>query len=215
MWLNFHTHRPLEANEYTIGSAGLHPWYLQAENWAEQLAALEQRLVAGGVQMVGECGLDKRCGAPYELQRQAFEAQLELAERYARPVVVHCVHAYGDLMQLRTQRAWAQPWVVHGFTGTYTLYRQLAQLGIEVSVGVALLHNEKVQAAVGCLASGDFFLETDEADVPVKKLYEAAAQLLKIDVETLMMAIGEKAHHLLSAKGNAERHARESAKGNA
>jgi TatD DNase family protein len=40
---------------------------------------------------VGECGLDKRIAIPIELQQLVFEKQLVLAQKYNKPVVLHCV----------------------------------------------------------------------------------------------------------------------------
>jgi TatD DNase family protein len=47
---------------------------------------------------VGECGLDKRIAIPIELQQLVFEKQLVLAQKYNKPVVLHCVASFDELI---------------------------------------------------------------------------------------------------------------------
>lgn len=170
--LNFHTHRP-QPGETATRSLGLHPWYLQSETLSDELNHLEHQLRVGSFQMVGECGLDKCCATPFALQQEAFLSQLWLAERLKMPVVIHCVHAYNELLALRRQpipfsltnlgsrtstiqpQYWRQTWIVHGFTGTSQLAEELSRVGIFVSFGAAILElqRHKVREALQYLGS--------------------------------------------------------------
>ena len=84
----------------TLG-LGLHPWFVEAahEGW---LVDLEKLLLARTQAVVGEIGLDRiraHASSPaYVAQLGAFRVQLRLAARLGRPVSIHCVRAYGDLV---------------------------------------------------------------------------------------------------------------------
>lgn len=91
----------------TLG-LGLHPWFVDSAppDWAAQL---EARLRAHPTALVGEIGLDRARAAAaspaYAAQLHAFRLQLRCAARLRRPVSIHCVRAYGDLLQELHQMA--------------------------------------------------------------------------------------------------------------
>lgn len=75
---------------------GIHPWYVNKApiDWSIQL---EQRLKNDPWAMVGEIGLDKM-RPHYVQQKEFFLRQLQLAQKYSRPVHIHCVHAWDDVL---------------------------------------------------------------------------------------------------------------------
>lgn len=95
---------------------GVHPWFLhnvkdweieKGESRPRWLIDLEDVLLEHPSAVVGEIGLDgfhfdgisgKLC-SPMDRQVEAFELQLELASRYDRPVSIHAVQAFGQLME--------------------------------------------------------------------------------------------------------------------
>src|SRR5207237_1793175 len=73
--------------EGVFAALGIHPH--QAAD-GEALAELEQLLADERAVAVGETGLDfYRDYAPRDAQRELFEAQLELAARLGKPLVIH------------------------------------------------------------------------------------------------------------------------------
>ena len=50
---------------------------------------------------LGECGLDKKVQTPLDLQQEVFERQLTLAEKYKKPVIIHCVAAFQELIAIK------------------------------------------------------------------------------------------------------------------
>ena len=196
----------MHANECTVPSLGLHPWHLpSAERLAEELEALERQLLAGAAEghermplsesahsrdcktatfsrpFVGECGLDRLCDTPYDLQLTAFEAQIQLSERLARPLVLHCVRAIDDA--LRLHRDTRQPWIWHGFRGKPQQLQQLLDHGFYVSFGLRYNTESLRQCPPERL-----FLETDDEPSPIAPLYEQAAALL----DTTTTALNEQ-----------------------
>ena len=101
--------------------AGTHPW--QAE--AFDAAALRSRLAEDPLLGVGEIGLDRLRSREIPPQmRAAFEAQLEIAAEFRRPVVLHGAKCWGDVvrttenvkcrMQSGKRDGWIPAFLFHG-----------------------------------------------------------------------------------------------------
>ena len=148
--------------------------------------------------MIGECGLDRCCDTPWQLQMEAFEWQIAMAERLRKPLVVHCVRAFNDLLALRKHYS-ATPWVVHGFTGSAELYGQLLDHRIEVSFGAAILdpRRKKVRDTLASANPMNIFLETDDSGANIAEVYSVAAEMLHCDEKQLRKAISNHYHTLL------------------
>jgi TatD DNase family protein len=92
----------LSHRRFTTLGLGLHPWFVESAppGWADQL---EDRLRAHPTALVGEIGLDRArataTSPAYAAQLVAFRLQLRCAARLRRPVSIHCVRAYGDLLR--------------------------------------------------------------------------------------------------------------------
>lgn len=97
-----------------IPSLGVHPWYIArcgdgGPAWIQVqqvVSALRDRLLAHPTVAVGEIGIDKAPRAlekaNFEVQLRFFSAQLLLAAELHRPVSLHCVRAYDDLVEALT-----------------------------------------------------------------------------------------------------------------
>ncbi len=115
-------------------SVGIHPWNTDRPVTEETWAELERKLQDRRVVAVGECGLDALRGGDESAQEEVFLRQVQLAEKYDMPLIIHCVRRFGRLLELRRQHRAGQ-WVVHGFRGKPELARQLAAAGIAISLG--------------------------------------------------------------------------------
>ena len=186
--LNLHTHHPLYSGEATIHTAGLHPWHVTQE-WHKVLASLDMI----GTDAVGECGLDRLCDTPYELQKEAFRAQIELSESLHKPLILHCVRAMDDVLLLK--RTTRQPWVWHGFRGKPAQLHQLLHHGFYISFAFRYNEESLRQCPVDRL-----FLETDDINMPIAPLYTKVAAHLGITEECLCQHLWKNLHHLVGMK---------------
>lgn len=112
-------------------SVGWHPWWGEPDmEWVERTAA-DPRVV-----MVGECGIDK-LRSPLSLERQLeiTRSHALLAERLAKPLLLHIVGAWNEIINLRRSLKPTQPWIIHGFRGKPQLARQLVDAGFYLSLG--------------------------------------------------------------------------------
>jgi TatD DNase family protein len=196
-YLDFHTHRfeisepdvfsifnlpldamPAEEDATVRFSAGLHPWNLTDE-WRSHLPRLEMQLSDTLTITLGEAGLDRACTTPWPLQMSAFEAQVQLSEQHAMPLVLHCVRATDVLLAMHKSMRPSQPWILHGFRGKPQLAEQLLGQGLLLSFG----EHFNAEALRLCPA-GTFFLETDESELSIKDIYAKAAAV-RSDLPTL------------------------------
>ncbi len=143
------------------------PWSLDTSRTPKPRT---DRQGGGSLSLIGECGLDRLCATPYDLQLAAFEAQIALSEELCRPIILHCVRALDDVLRLK--RGTTQPWIWHGFRGKPQQLQQLLDHGFYVSFGFRH-HAESLRAC----PSDRLFLETDDTPAPIAPLYATAAGL--------------------------------------
>ncbi len=96
-FVNIHTHFAVEDCELTISTVGIHPWSAAKCNFNADAKKELEKAVAQ-VDAVGEIGLDFATDVDREAQRELFTAQLKLAKRHRKPVVLHCVKAFGGAL---------------------------------------------------------------------------------------------------------------------
>ncbi len=154
------------------------------------LQCLEERLKNPNVLALGEAGLDKMHKASFERQIELFERQIELSEALQKPMILHDVRSHNEIIALRKKHKAQQPWILHGFSGTEQDIKQLIGQGIYLSVGESLLHPErKIYKSFKFIDLDYLFLETDMAEIGVETIYEAAANLLEMDLSALQTRI--------------------------
>ena len=144
---------PQEPGHYF--SAGLHPWDVTG-NDGEKFRQLEDLIANSHVLAVGECGFDVLKGPSHELQEKAFIRQIELSERFKKPMILHVVRDFDSVIRLRKTLKPTQPWLIHGFRGNPTQMNQLHTQGILVSFGL----NPNPES-LRQVSSDRLFLETD------------------------------------------------------
>lgn len=130
-------HAPLEGDYGSAWySVGIHPWSTSAPVAEETWQALAQKVRDPRVVAVGEAGLDKYRGGSQAVQEEVFRRHVALAEAVGKPLVIHCVGRYGRIMELHRELAPTQLWVIHGFSGSVELARQLVAEGFGISLGL-------------------------------------------------------------------------------
>lgn len=139
------------------------------------------------VAAIGECGLDKIKGAPLPLQEKVFIQHIALANEVGKPLIVHCVRAYEEVFSILGEHQPRIPVIFHGFNKKQELADRIIQKGYYLSLGSALLgDNTPAASVIAHIPADRFFLETDDADIPVSNIYDRAAQLRNTDTQTLL-----------------------------
>lgn len=184
IYYDIHTHQLPVHPEYV--AYGIHPWYIS--DVGRQLAELRRLLGETDIAAIGEAGFDKLAEAPLSLQQEAFVGQARLAEEFGKPLIVHCVKAWDELIAARKQIQPSLPWVIHGFRGNGLLARQLLRQGFLLSFGMH--YNEEALRAAWPEA---LFAETDDCDVDICTVYARIASSLGISIADLARQIAANA----------------------
>ena len=127
----------------------------------EVLSHLENHLKAEKVIAIGEIGLDYHYTKENkEKQIFFFEKQLELAEKYSLPVVVHSREATLDTME--TLKKYNVKGVIHSFSGSLETAREYIKMGYLLGInGVITFKNCKIKEVFKEISLENIILETD------------------------------------------------------
>ncbi len=167
-------------------SAGIHPWYISEINQKLQLEKLRQIADNQVVKFIGECGLDRLKGSPLPLQEEIFIKQIRIAEAAKKPMIIHCVKCFNELISIKKIVRPKVPMVIHGFNNNIEIAKSLVERGFYLSLGAAILNQESnTQKVLQQIPLEKLFLETDDKSISIQKLYEHASFLLNIPQNTL------------------------------
>ncbi|NMH23936.1 TatD family hydrolase [Flavobacterium solisilvae] len=181
---------PWEFDETILNySVGIHPWYIDETRLATDLQVIEEKLKLSECLALGECGLDKRIEVPMALQIEVFEKQIALAEKYQKPLVLHLVAAFDELIEIKKRLKISVPIVIHGFSKSEQLAKQLIDNGFYLSFGKYLLRNKEMETVFKSIPNDKFFLETDTIEETLEEVYQKAALCKTISLEELQKMV--------------------------
>ena len=187
-------------------SIGIHPWYIVEERLEEDFKVLESKLQDENCLAVGECGLDKRIEIPMALQQMVFEKQLALAEKYQKPVVVHCVAAFQEVIAIKKKMGISVPMLIHGYAKNEETAKQLLANGFYISFGKLLLQNVALKSVFNSIPNERLFLETDTIKEGIQAVYALAANYRNIEIAEMKALIGANFDVVFNKKVSHELH---------
>lgn len=196
--------------QLVLPSFGYHPWYVKerSPDWQKKLIESLDALPAA----IGEIGLDKWVkGHDLPLQEEVFLWQWRLAAQRNLPVSIHCLQAWGRLLEiLQSEPRPARGFVLHSFGGPKEMIPQLAELGAYFSLPGYFAHGrkQKQREAFRLVPKDRLLIETDAPDqllpedtiaypltdksgkainhpANLKAVYEFAAELLGVPLNDL------------------------------
>jgi len=166
-------------------SCGIHPW--NAEESDPQFEILKEIAVNPKVVAVGEVGLDKLKGADLSVQIDVFRKQIELAIAVNKPLIIHCVKAWDELITLyKEYKKHDVPWIIHGYRGGPEQTKQLTKLGFKLSIGKKFNNESLKQIPVT-----DIFCETDMSDLTICKVYENISQEIGLNINHFAILVAD------------------------
>ena len=184
-WVEKEKRRELVEGQNVFYSVGVHPMKLN-ELGESVFVGIEDTVRIKKVIAIGECGLDRRSPICMKTQEEILDVQVGLAEELRKPLIIHCVKAYSELIAVKKRTGSSVPWIIHGYNNNEQILRQLLDHGFYISVGAALLnsHSNAFQL-LRVIPLGALFLENDDKEVEIHVIYEAASAILGIEVEAL------------------------------
>lgn len=205
MFINTHTHAQIYDAKLEIVNAdihntenlkyysyGLHPWYINKQTLDEDLRKLKFKLTEKNCLAIGECGLDKLSKVDFELQLFTFTEQIKLANELKKPLIIHCVKAFNELINCLNLNNNEVPVIIHGYNNNENIAKVLKDYGCFFSFGKALLgYDSNASKVIKSIGRKYIFLETDDAELSIKYVYNKAAELLGVNLEIIQTQITE------------------------
>lgn len=179
-------------------SVGLHPWFLNEETWVHEFDEVKKWSSEQQVLAIGEAGLDKVCETDMELQKKIFAAHIQWANEIQKPLIVHCVRAHAEVMQLLKQYDNRMPVIFHGFTKSKELALQLTAHGYYLSFGKAIERTALAEVMTS-VPIEQLFLETDKSDISIGQLYTLASSAFQIQEDSLSLQLYNNAATVFGA----------------
>lgn len=163
-----------ENHPSVIPCFGLHPWYVNEKtpNWLNTLKNYFETTPSAAV---GEIGLDKSSHGKevdFEDQVDAFQRQLELAKELRKPVAVHCVRAFGELLNImQSLGPFPNGVILHSYLGSAEMVSEFAKLNAYFSFSgfIMSMKESKAKQMLKAVPRDRILLETDAPDALPKK----------------------------------------------
>ncbi|MEN8256515.1 MAG: TatD family hydrolase [Thermodesulfobacteriota bacterium] len=140
---------------------GIHPWHIThfSFNDLEPLADLLRKELS----CCGEIGLDRRCDTDFLLQKKMFVKQLDLAKDTQSFVAIHCVKAWGPLLEILAGYQGKISFMIHSFQGSREVMERLVAMGGMISFSDRVMQSKqkKLQEVLKVTPLENLLLETD------------------------------------------------------
>lgn len=147
---------------------GIHPRFIDSF-YQDDLLFLEQLLTLADKKRValGEIGLDKYASVDMQLQEFVFIKQLQLAEKFNLPVILHVVQMQGRVLEILKAQKFTLGGVYHAFSGSYEVAMEFCKLGFKFGIGGVITHPNatKTRQTIRRLPVESLLLETDAPDI--------------------------------------------------
>jgi TatD DNase family protein len=179
----------LDNLDYKFFSVGLHPWRLpeNTDKLLDDMIALQKTLNLQKVIAIGEVGLDHLWGPDMKVQKAYFAEAVKLSRKLDKPLIIHCVRSYPELISIRKQYAPDLKMLVHGYNGNTKILEQLFKHDFYVSLGSLSLKRDEICEYIlnkpECL--NRICLETDDSGLNIEDIYKRASKVLAIDIQEL------------------------------
>lgn len=169
-------------------SVGIHPKDID-ENWQKHFEAFKKISLQDNCLAIGECGLDALIDIDANLQKTVFERQILWANEIQKPVIIHCVKWFQELIPF--QKLAEVPLIIHGFNKKKSVADEMLKHGFFLSFGKSVLYNLSLQSILKEIPIDKIFLETDDADFDIAELYQKVSEIKEISLEELQKKISE------------------------
>lgn len=196
--VEFHLRNPIPG---VLFSAGIHPNFDECDLELRDIELLcEEKLVWA----IGEIGLDRN-NIDYAWQTDTLIKQLELAQKYNLPVVLHLVGRQQEAFEIL--KSYSLKYLVHGYAGSLEGYQLLARLGSVFTISSRILKDDKADLLKAIVADGAYLFETDMTQYYVKQgeanpllrlldVVDRVSELAGTQIEVLESCQNRSANHL-------------------
>lgn len=150
---------------------GLHPIYIE-QHQTQHLDDLEQFLTQHDCVAIGEIGLDrfldehKNTEIQYK-QQLFFKAQIELAQQFDLPILLHIRKAHAEVLQILKQHKFQVGGIAHAFSGGIEEAKAFIKMGFKLGITGQITNPnaKKLIQVVQAIGVEHLVIETDCPDM--------------------------------------------------
>ncbi len=141
---------------------GLHPTYVK-KGFERELYIVEEWFSKRAFAAVGEVGTDLYWDtSTFAYQAEAFKVQMGIAEKYNRPLVIHCRNSFRETVDLIESSGRKAKGVFHCFSGTEEDAKTAVSLGFFLGIGGNItFKNSGMDKIMETVSLEHIVLETD------------------------------------------------------
>ena len=187
--------------ENVLPMIGIHPSEVDNSN-DKDLDQLEDFIKKEKIIGIGEIGLDYTYKTDKNKQKEIFEKQLQLAEKYRLPVVLHIRGTFNDIFEILKNFKIVPIW--HSCTGNLEEIEKFLEIGGFISFsGIITFKNaNRLREIVKIIPLERIFLETDSPYLTpepyrgkinepayIKFVYQKVAEIKNIEIEKVSTII--------------------------
>lgn len=150
---------------------GLHPFYIE-QHQPSDLLDLEQILKAEECVAIGEIGLDTFIKSHkeeviFQKQKDFFSAQVELAQQFNLPILLHIRKSHAEVLALLKQHQFKQGGIAHAFSGGVEEAKAFVKLGFKIGITGQITNPnaKRLHQVVQAIGIEHLVLETDCPDM--------------------------------------------------
>ncbi len=179
----------LSALPYSF-SVGIHPWDVHI-NYHKAFEQIKHTATHPNCKAIGECGLDYFIKTDKSLQAEVFKLHLALAEQLQKPLIIHCVRAYHELLpMLKSTNVTV---ILHQYQGSFELTKSLKSPKVFFSFGKQLFRDNFNAELFEIIPITQILFETDTMPIHIEDVYLKASSVLDIEFEELKTQINNNA----------------------
>ncbi len=197
---DFHTHKKTSQNavinlfddeipgDQNFYSIGLYPMDIKNKNTERALFEIKKTAEGKKIVAIGECGFDKNAPAEITIQKRVFIEHCKISETLQKPIIVHCVGCFDELIKIIKTENVKQNLAVHAYNKkNVIILRKLIKAGFYISLAWQAVNNrDKLELLLPEIPRDKLFLETDDNEkLSIESIYNIVSKQLKIDVEEL------------------------------
>ena len=180
-------------------SVGLHPWKIKTNMTPrEMFMSVENYLSNDRVVCVGETGIDRAIEVPLNVQEELFEMHATASENLKKPLIIHSVRSFPELISIRKRFKPQASWIIHGFRSNRSTLEQLIKHDFYISFGPVILREEsRYRELLKLVPLSLLLLETDDSGEDIRNVYARAAGLLEMELNELQNLLVRNTTNLL------------------
>ena len=148
-------------------SIGIHPMEVEKNIQIEKIEEIiknesnNTKLVA-----IGETGLDYHFDYPKDLQEKYFIEQINLANKYNLPIIIHSRESQEDVEKILRDNPVKKAGIMHCYSGTPEMSKKFLEMGYYIGVGGPVTRYKDVQETVKITPIDRIVIETDAPVLP-------------------------------------------------